>query len=696
MLRSRTLRASLLACGVVVPSLASAAPATDGFAPPPLLRLWAAGSGEVITVPGSAEKAELLDLEPTLVDGLLAVGVEREVRVADWPVAPGEREEVLLTRHDVYAPGAVIWEVDKRARRQVPRSRLVFLWGESVSDSSTRVMVSVDPATRELRGFMVTSQGIHELLPTPSAWRAGARYLVGPRDLLIDAKGRAARNEWRCGEEELPLPLDRLLASPQGRGNGLHAIYGKAGISSLHTAIVAVDTDNEIMLNKFADNTTTASNYIASLFASMNVIYERDVLVRLLQGTTFLRRAFAPDSDPWVVGGSDSNNTNKLFEFTNYWSANYNAINRALALMLSGRGGSGAAGVAWIDVLCNKTNGYAFSRVSLGGTSPNFGDVLVTAHEIGHNFGSPHTHCYNTLGLTNPDNCYDGEAGAGCFGGTPSCPSPATYSGIPNVTGTLMSYCHLLGGCSSSLVFHPTTVDLLDDKILSRTMGGNACIFPNAPPVPTVSAVNPNNGTTAGGVAVTINGSNFESGATVSLGGGAATSVVVVNASTITAVTPAHATGAVTVTVTNPSTLAGSLASAFFYAPPAATTSFFTLTPCRILDTRNPNGQFGGPALLAQAVRTFTIAGTCGIPANAVAISANVTVVAGSGAGSFSLFPGNAFPLGTTTLYFTAGRVRASNSILELATDGAGTIGILNASTVANHLILDVNGYFLP
>jgi hypothetical protein len=36
---------------------------------------------------------------------------------------------------------------------------------------------------------------------------------------------------------------------------------------------------------------------------------------------------------------------------------------------------------------------------------------------------------------------------------------------VTNVTGTLMSYCHLLGGCSSSLVFHPTTVTLLNTRL---------------------------------------------------------------------------------------------------------------------------------------------------------------------------------------------------------------------------------------
>ena len=84
-------------------------------------------------------------------------------------------------------------------------------------------------------------------------------------------------------------------------------------------------------------------------------------------------------------------------------------------------------------------------------------------------------------------------------------------------------------------------------------------------PVPTVSSVSPNSGSTAGGTAVTITGTNFVAGATVTFGGTAATNVAVVNSTTITATTPAGSAGAVTVTVTNPSGQAGSLANGFTY-----------------------------------------------------------------------------------------------------------------------------------
>jgi len=80
-----------------------------------------------------------------------------------------------------------------------------------------------------------------------------------------------------------------------------------------------------------------------------------------------------------------------------------------------------------------------------------------------------------------------------------------------------------------------------------------------------VSSVSPKSGPITGGTAVTIAGSNFVSGATVSFGGAAAGSVVVVSPTKITASTPPHKQGAVTVAVTNPNGQTGTLSSGFVY-----------------------------------------------------------------------------------------------------------------------------------
>ena len=104
--------------------------------------------------------------------------------------------------------------------------------------------------------------------------------------------------------------------------------------------------------------------------------------------------------------------------------------------------------------------------------------------------------------------------------------------------------------------------DATDGTLVVGTLGRGAWVLA----APTVSSIAPTSGTTAGGTEVTITGTNFATGATVSIGGVAATGVMVVNSTTITATTGAHAAGTVNVVVTNSDTLTGTLTNGFTYA----------------------------------------------------------------------------------------------------------------------------------
>src|ERR1019366_6939764 len=191
--------------------------------------------------------------------------------------------------------------------------------------------------------------------------------------------------------------------------------------------------------------------------------------------------------------------------------------------------------------------------------------------------------------------------------------------------------------------------------------------------------------------AVTITGASFVNGATVAIGGVAAAAVSFVTATTLTAATGAHATGTVSVVVRNPDAQTGTLANGYFYAPPPSATKFFSLTPCRIVDTRFAPS--GGPALAPNTTRAFAVAGACSVPSGAVAASANLTVL-GGGSGYIAAFPGNGGKPGARNVSFSAGQTRAANAILYLSTDGTGTVNVANVSTGTNDFILDVNGYF--
>lgn len=87
-----------------------------------------------------------------------------------------------------------------------------------------------------------------------------------------------------------------------------------------------------------------------------------------------------------------------------------------------------------------------------------------------------------------------------------------------------------------------------------------------APAAATVTSISPSGGAPAGGTSVTITGTGFESGATVTIGGAAATSVSFVNSTTLTAVTPSGAVGSADVAVTNPAATAGTLTGGYTYA----------------------------------------------------------------------------------------------------------------------------------
>src|SRR6202011_4198893 len=84
-------------------------------------------------------------------------------------------------------------------------------------------------------------------------------------------------------------------------------------------------------------------------------------------------------------------------------------------------------------------------------------------------------------------------------------------------------------------------------------------------PPPTVTAISPSSGSVSGGTAVTITGTGFRSGATVTVGLTAASNVIVVNSTSITATTPAHAAGVVSVVVTNTDTQSGTLTDGYRY-----------------------------------------------------------------------------------------------------------------------------------
>ncbi len=120
-------------------------------------------------------------------------------------------------------------------------------------------------------------------------------------------------------------------------------------------------------------------------------------------------------------------------------------------------------------------------------------------------------------------------------------------------------------------------------------------------------------------------------------------------------------------------------------APPMG--SFFTTSPCRLVDTRGPNG----PPLVPSQVRTFATTGLCGIPVGAKALAVNVTAINAATDGHVTAYAG-AVP-STVTLNFGAGQTRANNAIVGLENDGSFKVISFQTSGTLD-LTIDVSGYF--
>jgi bacillolysin len=207
-----------------------------------------------------------------------------------------------------------------------------------------------------------------------------------------------------------------------------------------------------------------------------------------------------------------------------------------------------------------------------------------------------------------------------------------------------------------------------------------------ASPLPTITGFTPTSG--AVGTPVTIVGTGFI-GTTGVAFSGASTTFLLNSATSISTSVPAGATtGAVS--VTTPGGLATSPGS-FTVTSLTPLAGYFTLTPCRLVDTRGATS--GAPAISAGETRVFAVAGHCGIPATATAVSVNLTVTEPSRQGNVRLFPAGVALPNVSTINYVPGLNRANNAIVPLNAQGELAV-YCSQPFGTTHLVLDVNGYF--
>lgn len=166
--------------------------------------------------------------------------------------------------------------------------------------------------------------------------------------------------------------------------------------------------------------------------------------------------------------------------------------------------------------------------------------------------------------------------------GTANGGTPVTISGTGFLAGATVSLggtaaTNVVVGNRTSITATTTAVGVVN-VVVTNTDAQSGTLSNGynytANPTPTVTSITPNGGTANGGTGVVITGTGFQSGATVSLGGKAASNVVVGSSASITAMTPAHAAGAVNVVITNSDAQSGTLPNGYTYIGPAD----FTMT----------------------------------------------------------------------------------------------------------------------
>ena len=392
------------------------------------------------------------------------------------PLGVGDvRVAVGLERIDVFADDAEIVVHRAAGEDRVTPPPDTWLRGAVIGESDTLALLAVPEAgsprglvTRRGRIFVITGDGPDKALGrgrllAPEAVAPGEQRFDCRLD-DIDVPGLSPGGprdphpfdpDPEAGED---AAQDDPLFAEDFRDFASAEQTAQPAVTVTNTARVAVETDHEFF-QRFGSR-AAATAYVGDLFAYISALYAREIGTTLEVSHLSL---WDSPADPWTQTSPSCG----MFEFGRYWNRNRGSVDRTIAHFLSGKPPS--AGIAWQGVLCGgsfvldhggscptltpQRDDYGGAYGFTGGISGSFSaatpslvwDVLGVTHEIGHNFDSPHTHCYGGVGgVAQPvDQCSASQCGQqGCFCGTPTLPCSTTGAGC----GTVMSYCHLLNG----------------------------------------------------------------------------------------------------------------------------------------------------------------------------------------------------------------------------------------------------------
>ena len=282
---------------------------------------------------------------------------------------------------------------------------------------------------------------------------------------------------FNCGSSEVSQEI-RQAEHKLGELRGVTAVD--------KTVRVYVECEYDLVAEK--GGAAGAANFINGIFNIVSLMYQNEgikvVISEIFAWTT-------PDSYP----------TNSSLNTLNSFRETRTSFNGDIAHLVS-RGQPTGGGIAFRPGLCNGY-GYAYSYVnSTYSAFPTYSwTANVITHEMGHNLGSPHTHDCAWNGNNTP---LDGCGPAAGYTGTGSCPPLAAP--IAPFKGTIMSYCHLLGGIGIdlNLGFGQQPGDLIRATVAAATCLSGAGSVCNTP---TTAQLLANNVTTnSATLAINVNG----------------------------------------------------------------------------------------------------------------------------------------------------------------------------------------------
>src|SRR5262249_8257082 len=118
---------------------------------------------------------------------------------------------------------------------------------------------------------------------------------------------------------------------------------------------------------------------------------------------------------------------------------------------------------------------------------------------------------------------------------------------------------------------------------------------------------------------------------------------------------------------------------------------FQTLTPCRILDTRNPSAP-----ITSNTVRNITVQGVCGIPTGAAAAALNLSITQPTSSGYAVLYPSDSSQPPVSAINFSGGTGAIANGARLRLAATTPDLSLVYATYpgATTHAVLDVAGYF--